>query len=41
MLLVRAFTSCHGFGLSGKVDRWQQFAIVLIIWTFQLIVSPM
>ena len=30
----------HGFGLFGKVERWQQFAIVLVIWSFQLIASP-
>ena len=30
----------HGFGLFGKVERVCQFAIVLIIWGFQLIVSP-
>jgi len=31
----------HGFGLFGKVERVWQFAIVLVIWAFQLIVSPM
>jgi uncharacterized protein len=30
----------HGFGLFGKVERSGQFAIVLIIWAFQLMVSP-
>lgn len=30
----------HGFGLFGKVERVWQFAIVLAIWTLQLIVSP-
>jgi uncharacterized protein len=30
----------HGFGLFGKVERVWQFAIVLVIWAFQLIVSP-
>jgi|HubBroStandDraft_6_1064221.scaffolds.fasta_scaffold21255_2 uncharacterized protein len=30
----------HGFGLFGKVERWQQFAIVLVIWSFQLVASP-
>lgn len=30
----------HGFGLFGKVERTWQFAIVLVIWGFQLIVSP-
>jgi uncharacterized protein len=30
----------HGFGLFGKVERVWQFEIVLVIWAFQLIVSP-
>ena len=30
----------HGFGLFGKVERVWQFAIVLAIWAFQLIASP-
>jgi uncharacterized protein len=30
----------HGFGLFGGVSRVWQFAIVLVIWAFQLIVSP-
>ncbi|HEX8813968.1 MAG TPA: DUF418 domain-containing protein, partial [Terriglobales bacterium] len=30
----------HGFGLFGKVDRVGQFAIVIMIWTAQLILSP-
>ena len=29
-----------GFGLFGKVERVWQFAIVVAIWTLQLIVSP-
>jgi uncharacterized protein len=29
----------HGFGLFGKVERVGQFAIVLLIWTVQLVVS--
>lgn len=29
-----------GFGLYGKLSRVQQFEVVLAIWTFQLIVSP-
>ena len=29
-----------GFGLFGSVERWGQFLIVLIIWTFQLWISP-
>lgn len=30
----------HGFGQFGKVERVWQFALVVIIWTVQLIVSP-
>lgn len=30
----------HGFGLFGKVERVGQLAIVLAIWAFQLIISP-
>ena len=30
----------HGLGLYGKVERWQQALIVLGVWAFQLIVSP-
>jgi uncharacterized protein len=30
----------HGFGLFGKVERVWQFAVVLVIWGLQLIVSP-
>jgi uncharacterized protein len=30
----------EGFGLFGKVERVGQFAIVLVIWTVQLVVSP-
>lgn len=30
----------YGWGLFGKVERVWQFGIVLIIWTVQLIVSP-
>ena len=29
-----------GFGLFGSVEGWGQFLIVLIIWTFQLWISP-
>jgi uncharacterized protein len=29
----------HGFGLFGQVDRAGQFAIVLAVWTFQLLAS--
>jgi uncharacterized protein len=29
----------HGFGLFGHIDRAGQFAIVLVIWAFQLIAS--
>ena len=30
----------YGFGLLGSVERWGQFLIVLIIWAFQLWMSP-
>ncbi len=30
----------HGFGLFGQVDRTAQAGIVLVIWAFQLIISP-
>ncbi len=30
----------HGFGLFGRVERWQQILFVLAIWTLQLIYSP-
>ena len=30
----------YGFGLFGSVERWGQFLIVLIIWVFQLWISP-
>ncbi|UCD74588.1 MAG: DUF418 domain-containing protein [Phycisphaerales bacterium] len=30
----------HGFGLFGYVERWQQFVVVLGVWGFQLVVSP-
>lgn len=30
----------HGLGLFGRVERVWQFAIVLVIWTVQLVVSP-
>jgi uncharacterized protein len=30
----------HGFGLFGEVDRVTQAGIVLAIWAFQLVVSP-
>lgn len=30
----------HGFGLFGRVERLEQFAIVLVIWTIQLVLSP-
>jgi uncharacterized protein len=31
----------HGFGLFGRVERWQQALIVVAIWIIQLAVSPM
>lgn len=30
----------HGFGLFGEIERVQQFEIVVAIWIFQLIASP-
>jgi uncharacterized protein len=30
----------HGFGLFGKVPRTGQFGIVVAIWIFQLMISP-
>ncbi len=30
----------HGFGLFGRVERWQQALIVIVIWIIQLAVSP-
>ena len=30
----------HGFGLFGQIERTGQFLIVLAIWAFQLIISP-
>ena len=30
----------HGFGLFGRVSRVGQIAIVIAVWTVQLIVSP-
>jgi uncharacterized protein len=30
----------HGFGLYGKLERTQQILIVLAIWIFQMVVSP-
>ena len=29
-----------GFGLVGVLERWTLYAIVLVIWAFQLLVSP-
>lgn len=31
----------HGFGLFGKVQRWQQVLITVAIWTILLVVSPL
>jgi uncharacterized protein len=30
----------HGFGLFGRLDRWQQILIIPAIWILQLIISP-
>jgi uncharacterized protein len=31
----------HGFGYFGSVDRTWQFVIVVVIWLFQLVLSPL
>lgn len=31
----------HGFGLFGKVQRWQQVLITIVVWTILLIISPL
>lgn len=31
----------HGFGLFGKVQRWQQVLITIAVWTILLIFSPL
>ena len=31
----------HGFGLFGKVQRWQQVLITVAIWTILLVISPL
>lgn len=30
----------YGFRLMGQLERWQLYIVVLAVWTFQLIVSP-
>jgi uncharacterized protein len=30
----------HGFGLFGRLERWQQVVVIPTIWILQLIVSP-
>jgi len=30
----------HGFGLFDRLERWQLFLLVLVIWALQLLVSP-
>ncbi len=32
--------TCVGFGLFGKLQRYELYYVVLAIWIFQLIVSP-
>jgi uncharacterized protein len=34
------FYGGYGFGLTGKLERWQLYVIVLAIWTFNLTWSP-
>ncbi len=31
----------QGFGLFGALSRWQQMVVVLVVWVFQLAVSPL
>jgi uncharacterized protein len=31
----------HGFGLYGKLERYQLYFVVLGVWTFQLLLSPL
>ena len=31
----------HGFGLFGKVQRWQQILITIVVWTILLAISPL
>ena len=30
----------HGFGLFGNVERYQQFLIIIGVWTIQLLITP-
>ena len=30
----------HGFGLFGKVERWEQVLIMIGVWVVILIISP-
>ncbi len=39
LLCLILFTGA-GFGLIGTFERWELYVIVLIIWLFQLVVSP-
>lgn len=39
-VIATIFFYGYGFGFFGSVERWGQFLIVLLIWTFQLWLSP-
>jgi len=39
-VIATTFFYGYGFGFFGSVERWGQFLIVLLIWTFQLWLSP-
>jgi len=34
------FYGGYGFGMIGRLDRWQLYVVVLCIWTFNLVWSP-
>ena len=39
-VIATTFFYGYGFGFFGSVERWGQFLIVLLIWVFQLWLSP-
>ncbi len=39
-LICTTLFNGYGFGLFGKLDRWQIYLVVLGVWTLQLVVSP-
>lgn len=41
IICTTIFYGGYGFGLYGKVERWEQILIVFAIWAFQLIASPL